>query len=143
MDNKINLSDFLKGETLIIEYKDDSYEDFSDFKIYESAVAMANSAGGRIFVGVTNKGKVKGSKRIKTQYWKNPQVVEAIIMQNTHIINLFLFVYHLCVTLLHLCFMVKITAMCHMDMIYKITVSYRNLRDLFGLDFVLLACVTS
>ena len=72
----------LKGETLTIEYKDDNHDGFSDTKIVEAAVAMANAAGGKILVGVTDKGKLRGSRRLGAQ-WVNEKTVEAIIAQNT------------------------------------------------------------
>jgi len=74
---------YLTGETLIIEYKDDNHDGFNDNKIIESAVAMANSNGGKIFVGVTDKGIVKGSRRLNEEYWQSVQSIEAIILQNT------------------------------------------------------------
>lgn len=83
MKKTLNLKDFLQGENLYIEYKDDSGSHFSDSKIYESAVGMANASGGRIFIGITDSGSVKGSQRIKSKFWQTPQIVEAIILQHT------------------------------------------------------------
>lgn len=72
----------LLGESLMVEYKDDNHDQFSDSKIVESAVSMANSAGGKIIIGITDDGVVKGSRRLES-FWSSHKSIEAIILQNT------------------------------------------------------------
>jgi len=72
----------IQGESLKVEYKDDNHNQFSDTKIVESAVAMANSSGGTILIGVTDEGIVKGSKRLE-DYWSSHKAIEAVILQST------------------------------------------------------------
>lgn len=71
-----------KGENLGVEFKDD-HRDFSDSLIYESVVAMTNTAGGILLVGVNDKGKVTGSHRISNRVWKSTESIAGMIMANT------------------------------------------------------------
>ncbi len=71
-----------RGESLEVEFKQDS-RDFSDSHVYEAVVAMTNTAGGIIFVGVADDGNVTGCQRISNGTWKTIESVAGMIMANT------------------------------------------------------------
>ena len=73
---------YLGGESLQIEYKEDRSGQFPDKKIYESAVALANTGGGVLLIGVTDTGVLKGAHNIGRQ-WPSPDDVVSIILRNT------------------------------------------------------------
>ena len=52
---------FPKGESLTIEFKSDRKQ-ISDSEIYENIVALANTEGGVMFIGVEDDGVVTGAK---------------------------------------------------------------------------------
>ncbi len=73
MANKNNLSDYLQeliasGESISLEFK----EKFDD-RTLESAVAFANTKGGIILIGVSDRGEIKGIRIGKetVQNWAN------------------------------------------------------------------------
>ncbi len=68
MKPKDLLSIITKGENEVIEFK----ESFCD-EVIETLTAMANSTGGKVYLGITNKGKVKGVSTGKEsiQKWLN------------------------------------------------------------------------
>jgi ATP-dependent DNA helicase RecG len=70
-----------RGETLTVEFKSDQ-ADFSDRHIYESAVAMSNTEGGIIIIGVGDDCSVQGSERLRTGKINKDSVV-GIIHANT------------------------------------------------------------
>jgi ATP-dependent DNA helicase RecG len=72
---------FLMGESLTIEYKEDG-KGFSDKDLVDSVVAMSNSLGGKILIGVTDDCKIVGSKRLGI-YWINEHTIVSIISENT------------------------------------------------------------
>lgn len=76
-----DLENYLAGETLNIEYKDDSREHFSDELIIKACVSLANASGGVILIGVTDDGKVVGSKRAKRG---NEKALEGMIRERTN-----------------------------------------------------------
>lgn len=51
-----------KGESLIVEFKDEPKAPISDTGIVEDVICMANSNGGYIFIGVNDSGKITGAK---------------------------------------------------------------------------------
>jgi ATP-dependent DNA helicase RecG len=52
---------FPKGESLIVEFKSDCKQ-ISDSEIYENVVALANTEGGVMLIGVEDDGSVTGAK---------------------------------------------------------------------------------
>lgn len=64
--NKTEIEHLLTGETLEIEYKDNSKKDFSDDLIIKACVGMANARGGIILVGVSDDGHIIGDVRAKS-----------------------------------------------------------------------------
>ena len=50
------------GETVDREFKSDRNREFTDKEIYEEVVAMANTDGGMLLIGVENDGSVTGSR---------------------------------------------------------------------------------
>ena len=52
MDSKELLSLIAEGESLELEFKSDSRRSFSDKEIYDEIVAMANTNGGILLIGV-------------------------------------------------------------------------------------------
>ena len=79
----IDIAKYLEeGESLGIEYKEDSSGELSEKKICECAVALANTSGGVLLIGVTDTGKLKGAKSIGNR-WSSPQDVISMIEQKT------------------------------------------------------------
>lgn len=77
---QLDLTPFLSGETLNIEYKDDTKPTFSDELIIKACVSMANAEGGVILIGVTDDAKVSGSKRAAKG---SEQALEGMIRERT------------------------------------------------------------
>ena len=77
---QLNLTQYLLGETLCVEYKDDSKSSFGDELIIKACVSMANAEGGVILVGVSDDARVLGSKRAASG---NPQALEGMIRERT------------------------------------------------------------
>lgn len=71
------------GETLEVEFKSDHKGSFSDAQVYEPVVALANSSGGILLIGVTDEKEIKGSTRFAEGYWKSPEAVAGMILANT------------------------------------------------------------
>ena len=74
------LTQYLSGETLTIEYKDDSQKSFNDELIIKACVSMANAEGGVILIGVSDDAQIIGSKRATSG---NPQALEGMIRERT------------------------------------------------------------
>lgn len=77
---QLDLTPFLSGETLNIEYKDDTKPTFSDELIIKACVSMANAEGGVILIGITDDAKVSGSKRAAKG---SEQALEGMIRERT------------------------------------------------------------
>ena len=77
---QLDLTPYLSGETLRIEYKDDNKNNFSDELIVKACVSMANAEGGVVLIGITDDGHVLGSKRALSG---NPQALEGMIRERT------------------------------------------------------------
>lgn len=71
---------YLTGESLTIEYKDDSKDHFSDELIIKACVSLANAEGGIVLIGVTDSGKFVGSKRASQG---DPQSLSGMIAERT------------------------------------------------------------
>ena len=78
---KLELSNLLQGETLTIEYKDDSKRDFNDDLIIKACVSMSNANGGVVLIGVSDIGEIVGSLRAKKG---SPQALEGMIRERTN-----------------------------------------------------------
>ena len=78
----IDITQYLEGESLTVEYKEDTSGEFSEQKIYECAVAFANTSGGVLLIGVTDSGQLKGATSIGTR-WQSPHELVSMISQNT------------------------------------------------------------
>lgn len=78
---KLELSNLLQGETLTIEYKDDSKRDFNDDLIIKACVSMSNANGGVVLIGVSDIGEIVGSSRAKKG---SPQALEGMIRERTN-----------------------------------------------------------
>lgn len=76
----LDLKNYLGGETLTIEYKDDQKEHFSDELIIKACVSLANASGGVVLIGVTDNGTVVGSKRAKQG---DERALEGMIRERT------------------------------------------------------------
>lgn len=74
------LTQYLSGETLTIEYKDDNQKSFNDELIIKACVSMANAEGGVILIGVSDDAQIMGSKRAASG---NPQALEGMIRERT------------------------------------------------------------
>lgn len=77
---QLDLTPYLSGETLHIEYKDDSKSSFNDDLIIKACVSMANADGGVVLIGVSDNAKVVGSKRAASG---SPQALEGMIRERT------------------------------------------------------------
>ncbi len=77
---QLDLTPYLSGETLQVEYKDDNKSSFNDELIIKACVSMANAEGGVILIGVSDNAQVVGSKRAATG---NPQALEGMIRERT------------------------------------------------------------
>lgn len=75
------ISKYLLGESLTVEYKEDE-KGFSDKDLIDSVVAMTNSEGGKIFIGIANNGTITGSSRLGT-YWSSEQALVSIVSAST------------------------------------------------------------
>lgn len=62
MDDKELASLIAKGESLELEFKSDSRRGFSDKEIYDEIVAMANTNGGILLIGVEDDGVISGCR---------------------------------------------------------------------------------
>lgn len=83
LNDVLNIQALIKaGEKIDVEFKDDG-KDFSDKHVQEAVVALANTAGGTILIGVTDKGAINGCKRIANGTWKSTESVAGMIMANT------------------------------------------------------------
>lgn len=78
----IDITEYLKGESLTVEYKEDGSGELSEQKIYECVVAFANTSGGVLLIGVTDSGELRGSRSIGTR-WSSSQGIASMISQNT------------------------------------------------------------
>lgn len=70
----------LTGESMTLEYKDDSKTHFSDDLIIKACVGLANAEGGIVLIGVTDEGKFIGSTRASKG---TPQTLSAMIAERT------------------------------------------------------------
>lgn len=77
---QLDLTPYLSGETLSVEYKDDSKKNFSDDLIIKACVSMANASGGVILVGVSDDAHILGSTRAASG---SPQALEGMIRERT------------------------------------------------------------
>ncbi len=75
------LQHLLSGETLTIEYKDDSKRDFSDDLIIKACVGLSNASGGFVLVGVSDSGEIIGSLRATKG---SPSALEGMIRERTN-----------------------------------------------------------
>lgn len=75
-----DLQKYLSGETLVIEYKDDSKGDFNDDLIIKACVGLSNAEGGVLLIGVADKGEIVGSLRARKG---NPKALEGMIRERT------------------------------------------------------------
>lgn len=79
--NQDLLNEIDAGETLAVEFKSDQ-RDWSDSKLCNAVVSMANASGGRIYIGVDDNGRISGSKNVGS-HWANENVVHGVIIANT------------------------------------------------------------
>ena len=79
IDTLLNLINM--GESLDREFKADRGK-FNDSVLYEEVIAMANSVGGVILIGVEDNGKVTGAKP-RNDGPADPLKVQAAIFNNT------------------------------------------------------------
>lgn len=77
----IDISNYLNGETLTIEYKDDSKRDFNDDLIIKACVSLSNANGGILFIGISDDGKIVGSSRAKKG---SESALEGMIRERTN-----------------------------------------------------------
>ncbi|MCA9442238.1 MAG: putative DNA binding domain-containing protein, partial [Candidatus Omnitrophica bacterium] len=70
------------GEALEREFKSDSRREFSDNEIYEEIVALANTDGGALLIGVEDNGQVTGS-RARHNPRTDPMRLQSAIFNNT------------------------------------------------------------
>lgn len=75
-----NISSLLMGETLTVEYKDDSRDNFNLDNIVKACVGMANAGGGVVLAGINDKGEIVGSKKTLE---KGRIELEGFIRENT------------------------------------------------------------
>lgn len=71
-----------EGEDQDREFKSDSRREFSDRELFEEIVALANSKGGVLLIGVEDDGEVTGS-RPRHGNSTNPRRLQAAIFNNT------------------------------------------------------------
>ncbi len=75
------LQNYLLGETLTIEYKDDSKREFNDELIIKACVSLSNANGGIVLIGIADNGEIIGSMRAKKGA---PQALEGMIRARTN-----------------------------------------------------------
>lgn len=75
------INQFLTGESINLEYKDDTKNHFSDDLIIKACVGLANAEGGVVLVGVTDEGRFVGSARAAKG---DPQALSAMIAERTN-----------------------------------------------------------
>lgn len=86
MPEHIDINQYLNGENLYVEYKDDNHANFDFDTVVCACVGMANSAGGTILIGVksennhSGKGIITGSKIASKM---SASAVEGKILENT------------------------------------------------------------
>jgi ATP-dependent DNA helicase RecG len=71
-----------RGEAVNREFKSDSGREFTDKEIYEEIVAMANTDGGVLLIGVEDDGTVSGS-RSRHGHSSDPNRLQSAIFNNT------------------------------------------------------------
>ncbi len=79
----LDISNLLTGETLTLEYKDDSKKDFSDDLVIKACVGLSNAEGGTLLIGISDSGEVIGSSRANTR-WATSQALEGVIRERTN-----------------------------------------------------------
>lgn len=70
------------GETLAVEFKDETRRSLSDREVYENVVCLANTDGGVVLIGVEDDGNVTGA-RPRHGSVTQPHRLEAAIRNNT------------------------------------------------------------
>ena len=70
------------GESLTVEFKGESRHPFSDRDLYEAVVAMANSAGGVLLIGIEDDGRVTGARSRHGQATDTARL-QAAVFNNT------------------------------------------------------------
>lgn len=92
MDGEISLDDLDEaqvraliagGETLTVEFKEESRKPFNDRSLVETVACLANGEGGYLLVGVTDDGTVTGARPRHEAGRTDPVRVEALIANNT------------------------------------------------------------
>ena len=79
----LDIANLLAGESLTIEYKDDSKKDFSDDLVIKACVGLSNAEGGTLLIGISDSGEVIGSSRANTR-WATSQSLEGMIRNRTN-----------------------------------------------------------
>ena len=78
---ELNTEDiFNLGESLKVEFKDDSRDGFNMDNVIRACVGMANAGGGTVYCGVDDKGQITGSKK---SLEKGIEGLEGFIRENT------------------------------------------------------------